>query len=104
MSHKVVCRPVSDKFLDYANKVNAQLRAGGVRSNVDNRNETLGKKLRDAQLARVNYQLVVGEREEQTDTVSVRTRANRQLGTLSIDAFVQRCAEEIASRRLPEGE
>jgi threonyl-tRNA synthetase len=71
---------------------------------VDDRNETLGKKLRDAQLAHVNYQLVVGEREEQSQTVSVRTRANRQLGALSVQAFSDRCQQEIAERRLPEGE
>ncbi|HIN86986.1 MAG TPA: threonine--tRNA ligase [Myxococcales bacterium] len=96
--------PVSDKFLDYARELDSQLKAVGIRSKVDDRNETLGKKLRDAQLARVNYQLVVGEREEQSGTVSVRTRANRQLNSLSVAAFTERCQDEIASRRLPEGE
>ncbi len=96
--------PVSDKFLDYAHEVTATLKKAGLRAKCDGRNETLGKKLRDAQLARHNYQLVVGEREVETRTVSVRTRANRQLGALGMDAFVSRCKDEIASRRLPEGE
>ena len=96
--------PVSDKFLEYAEEVTATLKRSGVRAKLDNRNETLGKKLRDAQLARVNYQLVVGEREVESRQVSVRTRANRQLGAHSIEAFVSRCQSEIAERRLPEGE
>ena len=96
--------PVSDKVDDYATAVTARLKAAGVRAKVDLRSETLGKKVRDAQLGRVNYQLVVGEREAESDTVSVRTRANRQLGTLSVDNFAARAAEEIAERRLPEGE
>ncbi len=101
---QAIVLPVSDKFLDYASAVTAELKAGGIRVKLDNRNETLGKKLRDAQLARVNYQLVVGEREVESRCVSVRTRANRQLGALSIEAFLSRCLSEIEDRRLPEGE
>ncbi len=96
--------PVSDKFLDYGAEVVKKLRAAGLRAKLDERNETLGKKLRDAQLARVNYQLVIGEREADDGTVSVRTRANRQLGTLSVESFVGRCEVEVRERRLPEGE
>ena len=101
---QAIVLPVSDKFLPYAEEVWAALKAAGIRVRLDNRNETLGKKLRDAQLARVNYHLVVGEREMNSGMISVRTRANRQLGSLSMDAFVGRCREEIAERRLPEGE
>ena len=96
--------PVSDKFLEYGAEVQAALRKAGLRSRLDDRNETLGRKLRDAQLARVNYQLVVGDREVESRTVSVRTRANRQLGSLSVEAFTDRALAEIASRQLPEGE
>ena len=96
--------PVSDKQAPYGAQVVAELRAAGIRARLDDRNETLNKKVRDAQLARINYQLVVGDREIETHAVSVRTRANRQLGALSVSAFLARCQEEIANRRLPEGE
>ncbi|MFT7622872.1 MAG: threonyl-tRNA synthetase [Myxococcota bacterium] len=96
--------PVSDKFLPYAKEVAATLKAAGVRAKCDARNETLGRKLRDAQLARVNYQLVVGEREVETSQVSVRTRANEQAGTMSVADFAARCRTEIDTRAMPEGE
>ena len=101
---QAIVLPVSDKFMDYAREVQAGLRAAGLRAKLDDRSETLGKKLRDAQLARVNYHLVVGEREAESGTVSVRTRANRQLGGLALASFTARCRDEIAERRLPEGE
>ena len=96
--------PVSDKVLDYARDVTRRLKAAGLRSWLDDRNETLNKKLRDAQLAHIPYQLVVGEREAEGDSVSVRTRMNQQLGVMAVAAFAARCREEIDERRLPEGE
>ncbi len=96
--------PVSDKYLDYAYEITRMFEAAGLRATCDDRKETLGKKLRDAQLARINYQLVVGEREVEAREVSVRTRANEQLGAMDLDAFVARCQAEIAERRQPEGE
>ena len=101
---QAIVLPVSDKFLEYAEQVTAQLREQGLRAKCDDRNETLGRKLRDAQLSRVNYHLVVGEREMESDTISVRTRAGRQLGAIGVDVFADRCIEEIQEHRLPEGE
>jgi threonyl-tRNA synthetase len=101
---QVTVLPVSDKFLDYGREVTQQLKAAGLRAKLDDRNETLGKKLRDAQLARINYQLVVGEREAEARTVSVRTRGNQQLGTKAVADFTSRCLAEISSHSAPEDE
>ena len=92
--------PVSDAFLAYGEDVVARLKAAGIVAELDRRNETVGKKIREAQLARVNYQLVVGEREAEAGTVSVRTRGNDQLGSLTLDDFLARCLEEIRERRI----
>ena len=96
--------PLSDKYLEYGKEVETKLRAHGIRARLDSRNETLNKKLRDAQVARVNYQVVVGEREQSSGEVSVRTRGNNQLGSMSIDQLVTRLRAEIEERRLPEDE
>ena len=87
--------PVSDLFLDYANRVVQEMRKAGLRAELDDRNETVSKKVRAAQLDKVNYQLVVGEREQDAGTVSVRTRGNEQLGTKSVTDFIAMCRQEI---------
>ncbi len=92
--------PVSDKFNDYASQVNDTLRAAGLRSTVDLRPEKLGKKIRDAQLAHVNYQLVIGGREETDHTVSIRTRGNENLGALPVSDLVARMKTEVDGRVL----
>ena len=92
--------PVSDAFLAYGKEVTDRLRAAGIVAALDRRNETVGKKIREAQLDRVNYQLVVGEREAESGTVAVRTRGNEQLGNLTVEAFLDRCTEEIRERRI----
>ena len=75
-----------------ATQVADQLFAAGLRARPDNRNETLGKKVREAQLARVNYQAVVGEREVESGTVSIRSRSGAQVGTLTVEQFQERSA------------
>jgi len=92
--------PVSDTFAPYARDVTARMRLAGLRAEVDLRNETVSKKVRDAQLERVNYQLVVGQREMDGDTVSVRTRGNRQLGVIPTDEFISRCVQEVSERAI----
>lgn len=90
--------PVADRFNDYALSVLEKFRAAGIRAEVDMRPERLGKKIRDAQLSRVNYQVVVGGAEVEGGTVSVRTRKNDNLGALAIDEFVARMVEEVSTR------
>jgi threonyl-tRNA synthetase len=90
--------PVSDTYLDYAEEVVAQMKKVGLRAEVDRRSEGVGRKIRDAQLDRVNYQLVVGEKEVDEKTVSVRTLTNQQLGTMKVADFLARSLERIAAR------
>jgi threonyl-tRNA synthetase len=90
--------PVKPEFEDYASKVEAQLKAWDVRVEMDLRDEKLGKKIRDAQLQKVPYMLVLGERERTEGTLSVRERALGDLGTMTLEAFRGRLASEFDPR------
>ncbi|MGI6017501.1 MAG: threonine--tRNA ligase [Marvinbryantia sp.] len=92
--------PISDKYLDYANKVNAELRKNGVRSSVDSRAEKIGWKIRDARLARAPYMLVVGAKEEEEGVVSVRSRFLGDEGQKPIKEFVDAICEEIRTKEI----
>ncbi len=92
--------PVSDKFSAYAIKVQQQLADAGIRAEADLRNEKLGRKVRDAQLQQVNYQLVVGGREEESGQVAVRTRKNEDLGATPVAELITKLRAEIAGRVL----
>ena len=87
--------PVADAFNEYAQRVGTVLTDGGIRAEVDLRSQKLGKKIRDAQMSHVNYQLVIGGREEKDGTVSVRTRGNENLPPMSVDHFVDKLRDEI---------
>ena len=90
--------PVSEKFVAYGETVRARLAAAGVRTELDARNEKLGYRIREAQLQKVPYMLVVGAREEQDGTVSVRRRAGEDLGAMALDAFLARVRDLAAAR------
>ena len=90
--------PVSDKYLDYAEKVNAQFAAAGLRVKVDSRSEKLGWKIREAQKEKVPYMIIVGEKDEAEGTVSVRTRAGIDEGALNPEAFIQRMKQEVEDK------
>jgi threonyl-tRNA synthetase len=90
--------PVTDRVDDYARQVAARLVDAGLRAEADLRSETLQKKIRDAQVERVNYQLVVGEREAAEGTVTVRSRSNRQVGTLPIDQALAHLLDRVARK------
>ncbi len=91
---------IAEKFNDYAKSVAEKLDAMGVRVEVDDRNETIGKKIREAQLEKVPYSLIVGEKEEKDGTVSVRKRSVGDLGAKAFDEFTKELLEEIKSRRI----
>lgn len=91
--------PVSDKFNDYAHAVALRMKEGGLRAVVDDRRESVSKKVRDAQLDYVNYSVVVGEKEEADGTVTVRNRENQVLGSQSVADFVRQMATEIQQKR-----
>ena len=93
--------PVSDKFAEYAKKVSAELKAKGVRVEMDDRDEKLGYKIRQAQLQKVPYMLIVGEKEQHEGTVSVRKRDvadqndSPELGAMSVEEFAEIIEKEI---------
>ena len=90
--------PISEKHAAYAQQVYARLRQARVRAELDDRNEKLGYRVRDAQVRKVPYVLVVGEREAQNGTASVRARGGVDLGALPVDSVLAQLAAEIASR------
>ena len=92
---QVVILPISEKFNDYARKVAATLDEHDIRAFVDDRNEKIGKKIRDNELKRIPYLLVVGEKEEQNDEVSVRKQGEGDKGSKKITTFVADFLKEI---------
>ena len=92
--------PLSEKFVDYANDVARKLRAAGLRIEVDESNEKLGAKIRDAQLEKIPYMLIVGEKEASTGAVSLRKRSGGDQGSVSLDQFIAEARRQISSRSL----
>jgi len=90
--------PIADRHVEYAGQVQAQLRLGGVRAAIDDRGERMNAKIRDAQMQKVPYMLVVGDRERDAQAVSVRLRSGEDLGSQSMGSFLARIQEEIARR------
>ena len=89
---------MSEKFLDYGGQVTQQLEAAGVRAELDERNEKLGYKIREAQLQKIPYMLVVGGREQETGQVNVRLRGGEELGALEPAALLERILDRVESR------
>ncbi|KOR89071.1 threonine--tRNA ligase [Paenibacillus solani] len=96
---QVMIIPVSDHYIDYSLKVKKRLENAGIRVNVDVRNEKLGYKIREAGLLKTPYTLVLGEKEMNSDHVSVRKRGEGELGESSIDQVIERLQNEIETRK-----
>jgi threonyl-tRNA synthetase len=94
--------PISDKFLEYAEAVQKQLRRAGVRVEIDDRQEKIGKKIRDTELMRVPYMLVVGEKEMTENKLSVRRQGKGDIGTQDISVFIENILDEIENRKSGE--
>ena len=92
---QAVIIPVSDKYLDYARKVAADLEAADIRLEIDDRNETLGRKIRDNQMRRIPYMLIVGEKEQEKGEVSVRKSGEGDLGSMKIANFAEHLTNEV---------
>jgi threonyl-tRNA synthetase len=91
--------PISDKFIDYAKTVSDTLKKADIRCEVDDRNEKIGKKIRDTELMRVPYMLVVGEKEMNEGKVAVRRQGKGDMGVKSVEEFLQDAVSEIKERR-----
>ena len=92
--------PVSERHLEYAAKERDQMRAAGLRCELDTRNEKMGYKIREAQMMKIPYMLVVGDKEIENNTVAVRSRAGGDLGVMEPDAFLAKAKEEIDTKAL----
>ena len=90
--------PISEKYNDYARKVAAQLDVAGVRALIDDRNEKIGRKIRDNELKRVPYMVVVGEKEAADGTVAMRKQGGGEQATLSVADFAKRINDEVAAQ------
>ena len=100
---QAIVLPISDRHQAYAAKVRDQLAAAGLRVELDDRQEKIGYKIREAQLQKIPYMLVTGDREAAEGTVSVRSRSAGDLGARSIDAFVAAAKDEIGRKEAGSG-
>ena len=96
---QVVILPISEAFQANAEKIEEDLQAVNIRASVDKRNEKIGYKIRQAQLKKIPYMLVVGEKEVSSNTVSVRSRKNGDLGSMSLAEFISTLKEEIENKK-----
>ena len=90
--------PISDKFLEYAQTVSDKLKKADIRTEVDERSEKIGKKIRDAEVAKVPYMLIIGEKEVNDGKVSVRRQGKGDEGSIDPDEFIARLQQEIANK------
>ncbi len=94
--------PISDKFMPYAQEVLAELRKAGVRAEIDDRNEKIGKKIRDTEMMKVPYMLVIGEKEASESQLSIRRQGKGDLGMMDKAAFISQIHQEIVERKAPD--
>ncbi len=96
--------PISEKYLDYAAKVAEELKANGIRVETDRRSEKIGYKIREARLKKVPYMIVVGQKEEEDQVISVRSRFKGDEGQMQLDAFVDDICREIRTKEIRKAE
>jgi threonyl-tRNA synthetase len=97
---QAVVIPVADRHIEYAVRLEAEMKKAGIRVNVDDRSERINQKIRNAQLEKIPYMLVVGDKEEADSTVSVRLRTGEQLPAQSIDSFIENVIKIISEKSL----
>ena len=95
---QVAILPISEKFGDYAKKVAEALDVQGVRAVVDNRNEKIGRKVRDNEMKRIPYMVIVGEKEQEDGTVSIRKQGSEERGVMTIAEFAKKINDEVAEQ------
>jgi len=95
---QVVILPISEKYNDYAQKVSNQLNNSDIRAGIDDRNEKIGRKIRDNEMKHIPYLLVVGEKEFESNTVAVRRQGEGDQGSMSVDSFTAKIVTEISEQ------
>ncbi len=96
--HQVAILPISEKHIEYANKIKDEMEAKGIRASVDDRNEKVGYKIREAEMMKIPYMLVVGDKEVESNTVSVRKHGSQEMNTEKVDEFVENIVKEIEEK------
>jgi len=91
--------PITDKQKDYAQKIQKQLKEEKIRVNLDDRSETVGAKIRDAEMQKIPYMIIVGEKEIKSKNISIRTRGGRIIGNMKLDKFISLLKEDIDKKR-----
>ena len=92
---------IADRHLDYIYEVKKRLEAAGIiRIEIDDRSEKIGYKIREAQLEKVPYMLVIGDKDIENNTVSVRSRKDGDIGAMSIDEFIERICDDVNTKRI----
>ena len=97
---QAVVLPISERHHEYAQKLQKELEEAGFRVECDLRNEKIGYKIREARLQRTPYMLVVGDQEAESGTISVRHRADGDLGSMGLESFVEKMRQEVASKEI----
>ena len=97
---QITILPVSDKFNDYAQQITTDLRTIGLRVSLDNRSEKIGSKIRDAEMQKINIMVIVGEKEVENKTVTVRRRFIKEQKEMSLNDFSDEILSEIKERRV----
>ena len=92
--------PISDEINEYAQSLSAELKVKGIRVEIDSRSESIGKKIREAEMQKTPYMLIVGKKERDQKTVSVRHRGERDLGGMKLDKFIEKIQKEIETKSI----
>ena len=95
MPEQVRVMTISEKFSDYAKEINDKLSDAGIKSELDNRSETIGKKIREAQLQKIPYMLIIGENEMENNTVAVRRRGKGDIGSMTLEQLIAAVKKDI---------
>jgi len=95
---QVIVLPISDKFIDYAKEVKDALGKANIRTDIDERNETLQAKIRDATLQKIPYLVIVGAKEQESGKIAIRTRDGKDLGQMPVNQFTNKITEEIENK------
>jgi len=95
---QAIALPITDRHLDYARAVASRMQARGLRGEYDDRSESVGRKIRDAELRKIPFMLVVGDREQESDQVAVREHRHGDVGSEPVGAFIERLAELVKTR------